>query len=92
MNSTFAKRYNILEGCFWKQATAEGSVFLPNIPPAAPVDFVFIAMEPSLQSWSTSTQDARAQIEAGFRNFLFSVEDFILHFCIRSFLCKQGDA
>ena len=91
MNLTFAEQYKALEGRFRTQAGAEGSVFLPNVPPAVPVDFVFIAMEPSLQSWSTSPGDARARIAAGFMNFLFSMEDFILHFCVRSYLCGQGE-
>jgi hypothetical protein len=91
VSSTFIEQYADLEKRFQTEAGAEASIFLPNIPPAAPVDFVFIAMEPSLKSWSTSREDAQAQIVAGFRNFLFSVEDFILHFCIRSYLCRPGE-
>jgi hypothetical protein len=90
MVTEFAEQYQALEGLFRAHAGAEGSVFLPNIPPGAPVDFVFIAMEPSLQSWSTSPEVAQAQIEAGFRNFLFSMEDSLLHFCIRTYLCRRS--
>lgn len=92
MSPTFAEQYTALEQRFRAQAQAEGSIFLPNVPPAAPAGFIFIAMEPSLKSWSTSPEDAQAQIAAGFRNFLFSMEDFILHFCIRSYLCRQGES
>jgi hypothetical protein len=48
-------------------------------------------MEPSLKRWSSSPEDARTQIAAGFRSFLFSVEDFILHFCVRRFACHEGE-
>lgn len=91
MPSTLAEQYTVLEERFRAQAEAEGSIFLPNVRPSAPVDFVLIAMEPSLRSWSKSPEDAQAQIVAGFRNFLFSMEDLLLHFCIRSYLCKPGE-
>jgi hypothetical protein len=47
-------------------------------------------MEPSLGSWAHSPEEARAKVEAGFRNFVFSMEDFILHFSIRQYLCRPG--
>ena len=46
-------------------------------------------MEPSLGWWARSADHARSRVEAGFRNFLFSIEDFILHFCVRRYLCES---
>lgn len=70
-------------------AEAEGDVFLPNPEPTEPVEYVFVCMEPSLGRWARSPNEARAKVEAGFRNFVYSIEDFILHFCIRQYLCEH---
>jgi hypothetical protein len=70
-------------------AEAEGNVFLPNLEPQGPVDYVLICMEPSLGRWARNADEARSRVEAGFRNFIFSIEDFILHFCVRRFLCDE---
>jgi hypothetical protein len=71
-------------------AEDDRDVFLPNPEPPGPVDHVFICMEPSLGSWARSPEEARAKVEAGFRNFVLSIEDFILHFSIRQYLCRPG--
>jgi len=73
------------------RAEAEGDVFLPNPEPLGPVEYVFVCMEPSLGRWARSPDEAKAEVEAGFRNFVFSVEDFILHFCIRQYLCEPTE-
>lgn len=69
-------------------AEADGDVFLPSPEPLGPVEYVFIGMEPSLGRWARNAADARSKVEAGFRNFISSVEDFILHFCIQQYLCE----
>ena len=69
-------------------AEADGDLFLPNPEPVGPVEYVFICMEPSLGRWASSADEARSKVEAGFRNFLYSIEDFILHFCARQYLCE----
>ena len=71
-------------------AEDDGDVFLPNPEPPGPVEHVFICMEPSLGGWARSPAEARAKVEAGFRNFVFSIEDFILHFSIRQYLLRPG--
>lgn len=71
------------------RAEADGDVFLPNPEPVGPVEYVFVCMEPSLGRWARSADEARSKVEAGFRNFVFSIEDFILHFCIRQYLCES---
>lgn len=68
-------------------AEDDGDVFLPNPAPVGLVEYVFVCMEPSLGRWARSTDEAKSKVEAGFRNFLCSIEDFILHFCIRQYLC-----
>ena len=69
---------------------AEKSIFLPNTDPASyAIDYIFITMEPSLM-WSRElSSECCDPIAMGFKNFMFSLEDFILHYCIRNFLCKN---
>lgn len=85
----FTWRYAALEKKLRKQAAADNVVYLPNMEPPGPVDFVFIAMEPSLGGWAQDVKDAQQQIETGFRNFSLSIWDFILHFAIREFVCND---
>ena len=80
---SFSKQYAALEGKFKEQVEKDNedfgikSCFLANIAPKVPVDYVLIAMEPSLP----------ANIDS-IKNFAVSVEDFILHFCAKEYLCK----
>ena len=87
---TFGERVRDLERSFRTLAERDGSVYLQNFMPAAPVDYVFIGMEPSLGAWASSPEKARAKIAAGFRNFMWSLEDFILHMSARQYLCEPG--
>lgn len=72
-------------------AESDGDVFLPNPEPNGPVDYILICMEPSLGRWARSPAEARRKVQEGFRNFLYSMEDFILHFCARRYLCDAGE-
>jgi hypothetical protein len=83
----FRAAYRELEARMKILAEADGDVFLPNPEPVGPVEYVFVCMEPSLGRWARSADEARAKVEAGFRNFLSSIEDFLLHFCIQQYLC-----
>jgi hypothetical protein len=83
-DADFRAAYLDLEARMKGRAEADGDVFLPGPEPLGPADYVFITMEPSLGRWARSPDDARARVEAGFRNFT----DFTLHFCIRRYLCK----
>jgi hypothetical protein len=85
---TFRAVYQDLEARMKALAEADGDVFLPNPEPLGPVEYVFVCMEPSLGRWARSPDEARAKVEAGFRNFVFSIEDFVLHFCIKHYLCE----
>lgn len=80
--------YRALEERMKALAKAEGDVFLPNPEPSGPAHFVLICMEPSLGRWARTADHARSRVDAGFRNFLSSIEDFILHFCVRRYLCE----
>ena len=71
-------------------AEADGDVYLPNPKPGGPVDYVLICMEPSLAHWARSAKEARARVDAGFRNFLAGFEPMLLHFSVRRFLCEAG--
>lgn len=61
-------------------------VYLPNLMPLRPVKYVFIAMEPSFGRWARNEEDAKRRIREGFRNFILTWEDFILHYCIHTYL------
>ena len=52
------------------------------------MDFVLVAMEPSsgVRQKKDEYPEDSSEIE---RNFTWSTEDFILHFCIREYLCKD---
>ena len=91
---TFLEKYEKLERAFDRQVAKDcaehgiKSVFLPNIRPEGPVDFVLVAQEPS--GGKGDTVKALEGIKRGERNFSGSVEDFILHFCVQEYLCQGG--
>ena len=64
-----------------------GIEYVPNIVPRSKVDYVLIAKEPST---GTSGKDVPNQPQIA-RNFAWSVEDFILHYCVRNYLCPDGE-
>lgn len=93
---TFDESYAELETEFLIRVREEGSEYLPLVSPKCPVDFVLVGMEPSLGRWASSNPEkapAKAQKmrEQGLKNFVWSMEDFILHFCIRHYLCMSGE-
>jgi hypothetical protein len=47
---------------------------------------MLICMQPSFGGWARSADEARARVDAGFRNFLAGLEPMLLHFCVRRFL------
>ena len=89
---TFRDAYHDLEDRFRALAEADGDVYLPNVEPSGPVEYVFIAMEPSLGRWARSPQQAKAKVEAGFRNFVADeVGDVVLlHHAIRHYLGTES--
>jgi hypothetical protein len=90
IDESFHTAYRELEERMKALAEADGDVFVPSPEPLGPVQYVLICMEPSLGWWARSADHARSKVEAGFRNFLFSIEDFILHFCVRRYLCGSA--
>jgi hypothetical protein len=91
VDGSFHAKYRELEEQMKALAESKGNVFLPNTEPEGPVQYVLICMEPSLGRWARSADEAKSKVAAGFRNFLFSIEDFILHFCARRYLCKPEE-
>jgi hypothetical protein len=87
---SFATQMRDLEREFAAAAAVDGDVYLPNFTPAGPVDAVLIGMEPSLGWWARTPAEAAQKIAAGFRNFMWSPEDFILHYAARRSLCSAG--
>lgn len=87
----FRRAYRDLESRMKALAAADGDVFVPNPEPEGVVQYVLICMEPSLGRWASSKEEAEEKVQAGFRNFLYSMEDFILHFCARTYLCGPGE-
>ncbi len=88
--NNFREQYKKLEQRFQRQANSDGDLYLPNVTPSEQVDFVFIAMEPSLYAWADSVEDAEKKINKGFRNFLYSFDNFLLHHAVKEYLCSKG--
>ena len=88
-DSMFRSKYQMLESLMKAQAETDGKIFLPNLAPSSPVDYVFVCMEPSLGRWGPTHEVAVERIDAGFRNFMYSLEDFIFHYCANQYLCSR---
>ena len=89
---SFDTAYRELESRMRALAEADGDVYVPNAEPTGQANYVFVCMEPSLQGWARSPEDARAKVDAGFRNFLNGdIGPLILLFCIKQYLCGQGE-
>jgi len=86
----FKQEYNDLEVRMGDFAKRNGEIYVPNIVPHCPVDYIFICMEPSLGEWAKSPDDAESKLKAGFRNFLDGFNTMILHYAIRNYLCKNN--
>jgi hypothetical protein len=86
----FSTRMRALEEEFAAAAAVDDDVYLPNFTPTGPVDAVLIGMEPSLGWWARTPETAAPKIAGGFRNFMWSPEDFILHYSARRSLCSAG--
>jgi hypothetical protein len=87
---SFAARMRDLEQKFAAAAAADGDIYLPNFTPSGPVDAILVAMEPSLGRWAKTPAEVAERVAAGFRNFMWSAEDFILHYAARRFLTPSG--
>ena len=96
---TFEEAYSALEDDFRQRVEGDKHsgmkcIFLPNIWPTAPVEYVLIGMEPSLGRWAkgkgkSRLEDAQRRIDQGFRNFCGV---WILHYPVRTFLCQDGES
>jgi hypothetical protein len=82
----FLAKYRALEARMKNLAEADGHVFVPNPEPVGPVEYVVICMEPSFGRWARNLEDGRTKVDAGFRNFIASMETSILRFCIQQYL------
>jgi hypothetical protein len=91
IDESFHTAYRELEERMKALAEADCDVFLPNPEPSGTVQYILICMEPSLGGWARSADHAKSRVEAGFRNFVFSIEDFIFHFCVRHYLCGPAE-
>ena len=95
----FEQAYKELEDDFRQRVekdkqSGRESIFLPNIRPTAPVDYVLVGMEPSLGRWArvkgkSRLEDAQKRIDQGFRNFCAV---WILHYPVRTYLCQDGES
>lgn len=90
---TFREKYAELEREFQKQVECDNedlcieSFYLHNFIPPGKVDYILIAMEPS--SGVPGGKDCKDSFQVA-RNFSWSVEDFILHYSIRGYLCRMA--
>jgi hypothetical protein len=88
-NKNFKKAYNVLEVRMGEFAKETDEIYVPNLVPPAPADYIFICMEPSLGEWAKNRNDAERKLKDGFRNFLDGFNTMILHYAIRKYLCKE---
>lgn len=69
------------------------SIYLPNPIPKSRVKYIFIGMEPSFGHWARDEKMATVEmgnaIKNGFRNFLYSIEDFCFIYSVSNFLSKS---
>ena len=86
----FERAYHQLEICMQDLADKNGEIYVPNIAPVRPVDYVFIAMQPSMGEWARDYAEAKKKVKAGFRNFVDGFNTMILHFAIRKYLCTDN--
>jgi hypothetical protein len=66
------------------------SVYIPNPIFTVTPKYCLIAMEPSMGR--ITPKEFQAQVNQGFKNFLYSEMDFILHYCAYTFLCDKSFA
>jgi len=90
-DENFRSAYRALEARMKALAEDEENFYVPNPEPEGPVEYVLICMEPSLGRWAKPPAQAKARIEAGFRNFLPSDEIALLHFAVRHYLCEPEE-
>jgi len=90
--TSFQDAYGQLENKFKTAADTEGSVYIPNIPPPSHARYVFAAMEPSLGRWGINPTQRVAYLRNGMTNFAWSMGDFALHYCARTYLCNPGES
>ena len=90
----FSERYARLERRFQEQVESDrrdlklGVGCVPNFTPSGPADYVLVAMEPS-----TGVPGGHdGQVSEPPLNFSWSVEDFILHYCVRHYLRRSGES
>lgn len=79
----FSEEYDRLEKKFEEKCRKEGSVYIPNIKPEGKVDCAFIGWEPS--TGAGEGEELREKINKGLKNFMWSFEDFLFHFCTKEF-------
>ena len=78
MTETFEEKYQNLEREFaarverdnrkFEEKVKRGDylgIYLPNVRPIGPVDYVLVGMEPSLGGWAENQSDARKKIDDG---------------------------
>ena len=93
----FQEEYEALEEEFRSQVARDNeelgieSSFVRNLRPEGPVDFVLIAMEPSTGARRKGARRLEEDLQPEY-NFSRSTEDFILHSCIREYLCGEGQS
>ena len=96
---SFSQKYEDLERKFNKQVQKDfdchglESGMLRNIQPDGPADFILIAQEPA---WGGQKKTGKCPPDWEFvkdrenRNFCGHIYDFMFHFCVRNYLCEDG--
>ena len=91
---TFKEAYSMLEEEFREMVQKDRAlglkcIYLPNIEPEGPVDYILVGMEPSLGGYAKNLENAQQKIDMGFRNFCGV---WTLHYPVRNYLCRDGES
>jgi len=93
INGDFATSYRALEKRMAALAKAEAVFFSCQIPALRLRWATYCcAWSHRLVGGLVPPAEAQARVGAGFRNCVSSLEDFILHLSVRSYLCGQSQA
>ncbi len=60
--------------------------YLENTIPKGKAKYIFITMEPSFGPWAKNEIHAEQMLKRGYRNFLWSTEDFLFRYAISTYL------
>ena len=101
MSQAFDAKYDSLEKRMIHQIRNDEKeldlkcVYLPNIRPVREVDYILVALEPIIATRNIENDKEKFRrftelCNGGFKNFIWSSNDAVLHFCAYKYLCSES--